>query len=70
MDDVIDKCLKFACRTSCIAERIYDMIRGVGKGDLLADNALHLMIEDYKNLSEISDGLTKLANTIDRKEHQ
>ena len=60
MNGTIDKCRESAGRISCIAVRIYSMIRDVGRGVLSADNALHLMIEDYKDLRDIYN----IANAI------
>ena len=49
---------------SCIAVRLYNIIRDVGRGNLTADNALHQMVEDTKNARELSDGLLKMSESI------
>lgn len=49
---------------SCIAVRMYNIIRDVGYGKLTADNALHRLIEDMKNVRDLSDRLIKLSNSI------
>lgn len=64
MNETIDKCRQSAGRISGIAVRIYNMIRTVGRGNLSADNALHLMIEDYKNLRDIAKDINDIANAI------
>ena len=38
---------------SCIAVRLYNIIRDVGHGNLTADNALHQLIEDMNNAREL-----------------
>lgn len=57
----LNKCAGVA---SCIAVRIYNIIRDVGHGNLTADNALHQLIEDMKNARELSDSLLEMANSI------
>ena len=49
---------------SCIAARLYNIIRDVGHGNLTADNALHQLIEDTKNARELSDSLLKMSESI------
>ena len=49
---------------SCIAVRLYNIIRDVGHGNLTADNALHQLVEDMKNASELSDSLLKMSESI------
>ena len=49
---------------SCIAVRLYNIIRDVGHGNLTADNALHQLIEDTKNARELRDSLLEMANSI------
>ena len=49
---------------SCIAVRLYNIIRDVGHGNLTADNALHQLVEDTKNARELSDSLLEMANSI------
>ena len=49
---------------SCIAVRLYNIIRDVGHGNLTADNALHQLVEDTKNARELSDSLLEMARSI------
>ena len=49
---------------SCIAVRLYNIIRDVGHGNLTADNALHQLIEDMKNARELSESLLEMSNSI------
>ena len=49
---------------SCIAVRLYNIIRDVGHGNLTADNALHQLVEDTKNARELSESLLEMANSI------
>ena len=63
--DNVDKCLKYASQIQCVAVRIYNLIREVGHGKLSADNALHQMVEDYKVLKDIADGVSGIADTIE-----
>ena len=63
--DPVDKCLKCASQIHCVAVRIYNLIREVGHGELSADNALHQMVEDYKVLKDIADGVSGIADTIE-----
>ena len=49
---------------SCIAVRLYNIIRDVGHGNLTADNALHQLIEDTKNARELSESLLEMSNSI------
>ena len=55
---------KCACVASCIAVRLYNIIRDVGHGVLTADNALHQLVEDMNNARELSDSLLEMANSI------
>lgn len=55
---------KCACEASRAACRMYDIIRDVGYGRITADNALHRMIEDIKNLRGLSDHLQKMSDSI------
>lgn len=66
--DVAGECMSLSCMTSCVASHIYDLIKDVGRGELTADNALHQMIEEYKNLNTISDKLDKLADELEKGE--
>ena len=49
---------------SCIAVRLYNIIRDVGHGNLTADNALHQLVEDMNNARELRDSLLEMANSI------
>ena len=49
---------------SCIAVRLYNIIRDVGHGNLTADNALHQLIEDTKNALDLRDSLLEMARSI------
>lgn len=62
--DVVDECMRLSCETSCTANQIYDLIKDVGMGKLTADNALHLMIEEYRRLNDISNSLDELADKL------
>lgn len=55
---------KCACVASCIAVRMYNIIREVGNGELTADNALHQLIEDMKNARDLHDMLLELSESI------
>lgn len=59
--DELNKCASVA---SCVAVRMYNIIRQVGHGKLTADNALHQMIEDMKNIRDLSDRLLKMSNNV------
>lgn len=67
--DVVDECMSLSCMASCAASQIYDLIKDVGMGKLTADNALHLMIEEYRRLNDISDRLDKLADELAKGEN-
>ena len=49
---------------SCIAARLYNIIRDVGHGNLTADNALHQLVEDIKNARALSESLLEISNSI------
>ena len=66
--DLVDTCLDLACRVSCSAVRIYNMIRAVGLGELTADNALHQLVEDYHDLAALSDALNEFADELGEDE--
>ena len=53
-----------ACVASCIAVRLYNIIRDVGHGNLTADNAMHQWVEDTKNARELSDSLLEMSESI------
>ena len=53
-----------AAVASCIAVRLYHIIRDVGHGNLTADNALHQLVEDMNNARELRDSLLEMANSI------
>ena len=53
-----------ACVASCIAVRLYNIIRDVGHGNLTADNAMHQLVEDTKNARELSDSLLEMSESI------
>lgn len=53
-----------ACDASCISVRIYNIIREVGQGKLTADNALHQLVEDMKNVRDLSNKLLKMSEAI------
>lgn len=57
----LKKCAGYA---SCISVRIYNLIREVGHGNLTADNALHQLVEDVKNASDLCDRLLELSDSI------
>lgn len=57
--------LKVATTAHCTAVRIYNTIREVGHKKLSADNALHQMVEDYKNLHDLGDKAMQIADTLD-----
>lgn len=63
--DNVDNCLKYASQIQCTAVHIYNLIREVGHGKLSADNALHQMVEDYKILKDIAEGVSELADAIE-----
>lgn len=64
----VNECLDLSTATSTVAVAIYDLIREVGRGEITADNALHLMIEEYKRLHDITDRLDKLADVLEEEE--
>lgn len=66
--DVVDECHKIHGEASCSAVRIYNRIRQVGRGELTANNALHLMIEEYHALKVISRKSFALADVLKKKE--
>lgn len=49
------------------AQRIYNIIRKVGAGDMSADDALHCMIEDYKRMHDLGVSLNNLAEDVKKK---
>ena len=57
----ISRCATVA---SCIAVRLYNIIRDVGHGNLAADNALHQLIEDMNNARELRDSLLEMSESI------
>ena len=46
--------------------RIYNRIFNVGRERLTADNAVHLMIEDYNDLQQIAKALDRIVGELDR----
>lgn len=66
-NDIVDELQKYACLASCSAVRIYNLIRDVGRGELTADNALHQLVEDYHDLSSLSENIGKLADKLDKE---
>lgn len=66
-DDIVDELHKYAGHASCAAVRIYNVIREVGRGALTADNALHLLVEDYHELSILSKNILELANKLNKE---
>ena len=61
--DDLHRCATVA---NCIAVRLYSIIRDVGHGNLMADNALHQLIEDVNNARDLSDSLLEMSNSITR----
>ena len=59
-----DDVLKVATTAHCTAVRIYNTIREVGYKKLSADNALHQMVEDYKNLQDLGAKAMQIADTL------
>lgn len=57
--------LKIATTANCIAVKIYNVIREVGHKQLSADNALHQMIEDYKQLHDLGGRAMEVADVLD-----
>ena len=55
---------KCACVASCVAVRLYNIIRDVGHGNLTADNALHQLVEDVNNVRELSNSLLEMSESI------
>lgn len=55
---------KCACVASSAAVRIYNIIRKVGHGELTADNALHQLVEDMKNIRDLSTRLQEMSKSI------
>ena len=47
-----------------ILQRIYYRIFDVGRGRLTADDAVHLMIEDYNDLQEIAKTLDRIVGEL------
>lgn len=64
--EAYDKCLDHANTAYTSAVRVYDIIREVGYGKLSADNALHRLVEDYKNMRELGKELVKLSKQLDQ----
>ena len=65
--DRSDEILRLASRVDCTAVRIYNIIREVGRGELTADNALHQLVEDYHELSILSENILKLADKLNKE---
>ena len=63
-EGVVDTLLKLSGHAHCSAVRIYDLIREVGRGELTADNALHQLVEDYKNLRDLGHDICEVADHI------
>lgn len=57
----LNRCASVA---SCVAVRMYNIIRDVGHGNLTADNALHQLIEDMNNVRELSNSLLEMSESI------
>ena len=53
-----------ACAASCTSVRMYNIIRAVGRGELTADNALHQLVEDMKNVKDLSSKLLEMSKSI------
>lgn len=46
--------------------RIYNLMHEVGSGKISADNALHLLVEDYRNLYHLGTMLWELAGEVEK----
>lgn len=66
-DVIVNDLYKYACSVSCAAVRIYNFIREVGRGELTADNALHQLVEDYRNLRSLSNDIINLADELKKE---
>ena len=60
----VDMCLSLASRVQCAKVRIYNLIREVGRGETTADNALHCLVEDYKNLGDVAEDLGRMSEML------
>lgn len=58
------KCLRLSSDAASEAVRIYNLIRDVGHGNLTADNALHQMLESYKELNDLSRRIHEMSEYI------
>lgn len=66
-DVIVNDLYKYAGLVSCAAVRIYNFIREVGRGELTADNALHQLVEDYRNLRNLSNDIINLADELKKE---
>lgn len=66
-DDIVNELYKYSGSVSCAAVRIYNFIREVGRGELTADNALHQLVEDYRNLRSLSNDIIELADELKKE---
>ena len=57
----LNRCASVA---SCVAGRMYNIIRDVGHGNLTADNALHQLVEDMNNVRELSNSLLEMSESV------
>ena len=67
MYDAVDEFMKMSFYLSASAGEIYNLIREVGRGELTADNALHQMIEVYRDLKVFSQNASAIAGYLDKK---
>lgn len=54
----------FASTAHTVANRIYNIIRAVGHGELSADNALHQLVEDYHTLGQLGAELLDFSHRV------
>ena len=69
-DDIVDTLLRLASNAHCAATRIYNIIREVGRGELTADNALHQLVEDYKNLHDLGHDIGEASDYIEKSQKE
>lgn len=55
------RCLVLSSKAHCSSVRIFNFIRAVGRGEMTADNALHQLVEDYRDLRDLGNEIVELS---------
>lgn len=64
--ELADELRKCAGMANFSETRIYNLVHDVGSGKMSADNALHLLVEDYRNLYHLGSRLWELVEDVEK----